>query len=117
MNLAHGYLAHGARLQSRKEIAAILENALAGVPLGKAKIQNLFDSLTLVVMGFQSARAARPRAESVNEPIELREVRSFQDSQAGYSPLTPLKASRQALWRQRLSFCNYGTHLTRLGTA
>jgi len=52
MNLTQAYLAHSTRVQGREEIPAILQNVLAGVPFGETKIQNLFGSLTALVIAF-----------------------------------------------------------------
>jgi hypothetical protein len=64
-----------------QEISAIFEHALAAVPFGETKIQNLFRGLTAIVMALQFACAAWSRAESMREPIKLRKLRSFQDLQ------------------------------------
>jgi hypothetical protein len=53
----------------------------------------------------------------VDEPIELRELRSFQDSQATCLPLTPLRDFPQALTRQSFSLCSYRIHSACLGCA
>jgi hypothetical protein len=82
MNLAHTGNTHFPGPESGKKLFAILENAVACVPLREPEVQNLLSGFPPVAEQLERACATHPRAESMNQPVELRERRSFEDLQA-----------------------------------
>src|SRR5580700_2586256 len=90
MNLSKRDYAHFARLQGGKEVLPIFENAIASVPVGEAEIHYLLrGGFAAVAIGLHFTCAARTRAESVHEPIELSKARVLQDLQSTRSTQNP----------------------------
>jgi hypothetical protein len=101
VNLPQGGHAHGASAQSGKKLFAIRMNPRARVPLGEAEIQHLLGSFPAVALRFERACAPRPRAESVNQPIEFSEHTRLQHLQATRPANRP---GRTACGRRRRAF-------------
>ena len=98
MNLPERNNLHFAGAQAAEEFLAVCEHALARIPVGKAKVQNFLGrflaSAPAVAKSSKRARSAGPCAEAVNEPVEPRECRCFENLQAAASSKFPMGDGR-----------------------
>ena len=90
MNLAERDGAHFVRADGVEEFLAIFEHPRAGIPVGEAEIQHAIGfACGVAAPRRELARAAGARAESVDEPVELGERRSFEDLQSARAAQCP----------------------------
>ena len=82
MNLSQRDKPHFVRANRAEELLAIVANMLARVPVRESEIKDCFGSISTIARHFQIACATRSCTEAVNQPIEPRERRCFENLQA-----------------------------------